>query len=111
MGLRFWRRVRIFPGMRVNLSRSGASLSIGRRGMWYTVGSRGQRATVGLPGTGLFLTERYPNQAATKGHGGPPVAPGGPRGFVRFGRALVIVGEIVAAYSLMIAALYLAKHG
>jgi hypothetical protein len=30
MTLRFWRRVRIFPGLRMNLSRSGVSLSVGR---------------------------------------------------------------------------------
>jgi hypothetical protein len=63
MSLRFWRRVRIIPGLRVNLSRSGASLSIGRRGAWYTVGPRGRRATVGLPGTGLFWTEHAPPAA------------------------------------------------
>ena len=32
MTLRFFRRVRIAPGLRVNLSKSGASVSIGRRG-------------------------------------------------------------------------------
>jgi hypothetical protein len=31
MGLRFTRRVRIAPGLRVNFSKSGASLSIGHR--------------------------------------------------------------------------------
>ena len=39
----FFRRVRIAPGLRVNLSKSGASVSIGRRGAWYTIGPRGQR--------------------------------------------------------------------
>jgi hypothetical protein len=57
MSLRFWRRVRIAPGLRVNLSRSGASLSVGRRGAWLTTGPRGQRATVGASGSGLFVTE------------------------------------------------------
>jgi len=57
MALRFRRRVGVVPGLRVNLSRSGPSLSIGRRGAWFTVGPRGRRATVGLPGTGLFWTE------------------------------------------------------
>ena len=38
MTLRFFRRVRIIPGLRVNLSKSGASVSIGRRGAWYTIG-------------------------------------------------------------------------
>jgi hypothetical protein len=36
MTLRFLRRVRIAPGLRVNLSKSGASLSVGRKGMWLT---------------------------------------------------------------------------
>lgn len=31
MSLRFFRRVRIIPGLRVNFSKSGASLSVGRR--------------------------------------------------------------------------------
>jgi len=64
MRIRFWRRVRIIPGLRVNLSKSGASLSIGRRGGWYTVGPRGRRVTVGLPGSGLFLTQHYPPASA-----------------------------------------------
>ena len=57
MSIRFWRRIRIAPGLRVNLSKRGASISIGRRGAWYTIGPRGQRMTVGAPGTGLFWTE------------------------------------------------------
>jgi uncharacterized protein DUF4236 len=57
--LRFFRRVRVVPGLRINLSKSGASVSVGRRGAWYTVGANGrQRVTVGLPGSGLFLTEQ-----------------------------------------------------
>jgi hypothetical protein len=58
MTLRFWRRVRIVPGLRVNLSKSGASVSVGRRGAWLTSGPRGQRVTVGATGTGLFWTQR-----------------------------------------------------
>jgi hypothetical protein len=55
MPLRFTRRFSLIPGLRVNLSKRGASLSIGHRGAWWTVGRRGQRATVGLPGTGAVL--------------------------------------------------------
>jgi hypothetical protein len=44
------------PGVRMNLSRSGPSLSLGVRGAHVTVGSRGVRRTVGVPGTGLFYT-------------------------------------------------------
>jgi hypothetical protein len=58
MPLRFSRRLSIAPGLRVNLSTHGASLSVGHCGAWYTVGPRGQRVTVGAPGTGIFWTER-----------------------------------------------------
>ena len=50
MGFRFQRRIRIAPGVRLNLSRSGISTSVGGRG--FTLNSRGT-ATVGIPGTGL----------------------------------------------------------
>ena len=53
MPLRFYRRLRLCPGLRVNFSKSGASLSVGHRGAWYTFGPRGQRrVTLGLPGSG-----------------------------------------------------------
>ena len=55
--LRFWRRMKIAPGLTLNLSKSGGSLSFGPRGAKYTVGPRGRRATVGIPGTGLFYTQ------------------------------------------------------
>ena len=53
MPLRFTRRLSLIPGLRVNLSKGGGSLSVGHRGAWYAVGPRRGRATLGLPGTGL----------------------------------------------------------
>ncbi|HHL40505.1 MAG TPA: DUF4236 domain-containing protein [Deltaproteobacteria bacterium] len=61
MGFRFWRRIKIAPGVTLNLSKSGGSLSFGPRGAKFTVGSRGKRATVGIPGTGLFYTTTLPS--------------------------------------------------
>jgi hypothetical protein len=63
MPLQFSRRLSLVPGLRLNLSKRGASLSVGHRGAWYTVGPRGQRATVGLAGTGFFWTEKVPPAA------------------------------------------------
>lgn len=60
MGFRFRRSFRLFPGLRLNLSRSGMSASVGRRGAWLTLGPRGARATVGIPGTGLSYSEQSP---------------------------------------------------
>ena len=64
MSFRFWRRVRLAPGVTLNLSKSTASLSFGPRGAKYTISPRGDRATVGLPGTGLFYTVHDPRRGA-----------------------------------------------
>lgn len=56
MSFRFWRRIRIAPGLTLNLSKSGGSLSLGPRGAKYTISPHGNRVTAGLPGTGLFYT-------------------------------------------------------
>ena len=51
--LRFGRRIKIGPGLHLNLSRSGVSLSMGPRGAKFTIGPRGHRVSLGIPGTGL----------------------------------------------------------
>ena len=54
---RIRRSLKLFTGVRLNLSKSGVSTSVGRRGAWLTVGPKGTRSTVGLPGSGLSYTE------------------------------------------------------
>ena len=58
MSFRFRRRLRLFPGVRLNVSRSGLSASIGPRGLSVTVGKRGTYLNAGAPGTGLSVRER-----------------------------------------------------
>jgi hypothetical protein len=54
MGVRFQKRIRIFPGVYINLSKSGISASVGGKGATVNVGSTGRRmVTFGIPGTGL----------------------------------------------------------
>ena len=60
MGFRFFRRIPLVPGLRLNLSKAGPSLSVGHRGAWFTVGPRGGRATVGGFGTGFYYTTKVP---------------------------------------------------
>ena len=56
MGFRFRRRLRILPGVTLNLGKHGASsVSVGVRGLHTTLGRRNQ-TTVGLPGSGLSYT-------------------------------------------------------
>lgn len=45
MGLRFQRRIRLFPGVRLNLPKSGIGVSVGTRGAHIGITARGQRYT------------------------------------------------------------------
>ena len=64
MGFRFRRSITLFPGVRINLSKSGVSTSIGAPGATLNVGSkRGARVTVGIPGSGLSYSEKLPTVA------------------------------------------------
>lgn len=56
LGFRFFKRVKLLPGVTMNLSKSGPSFSFGPRGMKYTIGKNGIRKTFGIPGTGLYYT-------------------------------------------------------
>ena len=53
MGFRFYRSWKIFPGIRLNLSKSGISTTLGVRGANMNVGRRRRRYTLGLPESGL----------------------------------------------------------
>lgn len=58
MAWRFQKRIKILPGLSINLSKRGASVSAGPRGAKLNLGRRGLRSTVGIPGTGLSSTQR-----------------------------------------------------
>ncbi len=66
MGVRFWRRVKIAPGVTLNLSKKSASMSFGPRGAKFTVGPHGKRTTIGATGTGLFYTNVHSKKKGTK---------------------------------------------
>ena len=70
MPWRLWRRIKIAPGVTINVSKSGLSTSIGPRGAKVTLGRHRIRRTVGLPGTGLYFT------SSTKRSEGPTQTPG-----------------------------------
>ena len=70
MGFRFRKSIKLAPGIRVNLSPSGASLSAGVRGASVTMGPRGTHVNAGLPGTGLSYRSRVgggPNARPSRG--------------------------------------------
>lgn len=81
MGWRFRRSLKITPGLHLNLSRSGLSLTAGVRGAHVTTRKRGTYASVGLPGTGLSYRDRIsgapiqpnPSRVPLRGKNGVPV--------------------------------------
>jgi len=64
MGFRFQKRIKLLPGVGINLSKSGVSTSFGPRGAKVTIGHGKKRTTVGLPGTGISHTT-YQNTGGT----------------------------------------------
>jgi len=100
MPFRFRRSIRILPGLRLNLGKRGASVSVGVRGAHLTVGHGQVRETVGLPGTGLSYTHvDGTRQEAPGAAPAPAVATHGPIYYVLAAvLAVAIIGAIVATY-------------
>ena len=55
---RFSKRIKILPGVSINLSKSGVSASVGPRGAKINIGKRGVRANLGIPGTGMSYSTK-----------------------------------------------------
>lgn len=58
MGFRFRRSVKIAPGVKLNLGKTGMSLTAGRRGASVTFSSKGTYGNIGIPGTGISYRTR-----------------------------------------------------
>ena len=63
MGFRFRKSVRLFPGVRLNFSTRGTSLSVGKRGTTVNFSKRGTRLSLGIPGTGLSYQTNLSNSS------------------------------------------------
>jgi hypothetical protein len=79
MPFRFRKRLGIFPGFWLNVSKSGVSASVRRRGATINVSPKGHQESVGLPGPGLsYRTARRkfgkPGAPATASDGAVRVA-------------------------------------
>jgi hypothetical protein len=70
MTMRFRKSIRLAPGVRINLSRSGVSTTLGGRGASVNIGRKGTRATVGIPGTGLSFSQQLSNGGRAGGTAG-----------------------------------------
>lgn len=68
MGFNYRKSITLAKGVRVNLSKSGPSLSLGKTGMRVSLNSKGQaKGTVGIPGTGMYYNKQINIFNAIKG--------------------------------------------
>jgi hypothetical protein len=58
MAWRFFRSLRVLPGVRVNFSKMGLSVTLGNRGATLNIGRTGVSTAVGLPGSGISFREK-----------------------------------------------------
>ena len=58
MGWRFRKRIKIFPGFYINISKSGLGINIGPKGANISVGPNGTYVNTGIPGTGLYRRDK-----------------------------------------------------
>jgi len=58
MGFRFQKRIKILPGLRLNVSKTGISWTVGTRGASVTSRDGNLTGNVGLPGTGVSYRKR-----------------------------------------------------
>lgn len=95
MGLRFRRRLRIFPGLWLNVSKRSGPLSAGGRVVTVNVSPKGHQETISAPGTGVsYRTRRRPI-----GRSGRPAA--APSGSIRTAHIVsVIIIALLILYAL-----------
>ena len=58
MGWRFRKRIKIFPGFYINISKRGLGVNIGPKGANVSVGPNGTYVNTGIPGTGLYKRDK-----------------------------------------------------
>ena len=58
MGWRYRKRIKILPGIHINISKSGISTNVGVKGASVTFGPKGTYVNAGLPGTGLYRRDK-----------------------------------------------------
>lgn len=120
MGFRFHKRLRLAPGINLNLSKSGVGVSAGVKGFRVSAGPRGVRATATAPGTGLSVSHQVgvrrtagsvtasrETTAPVIRNAGPSAEPG-TRQSTWFGRsaALLVLGYFFPPFLLVGAAVF-----
>lgn len=66
MAIKFNKRIKIAPGVKLNVGLGGVSTTIGARGASVNVGKKGVHANVGIAGTGLSSRTKIAGGSSTQ---------------------------------------------
>ncbi|HSD07893.1 DUF4236 domain-containing protein [Flavobacterium sp.] len=56
--MRFRKSIKILPGIKVNLSKTGLSTTVGAKGLSVNAGKKGTYFNTGIPGTGIYNRQK-----------------------------------------------------
>lgn len=63
MAWRYRKSVKLFPGVRINISNRGISTTVGVKGLSVNYSKRGTYLNTGIPGTGMYQRTRIDNKS------------------------------------------------
>ena len=66
MGWRYRKRIKILPGIYLNISKSGISTNVGVKGASVTFGPKGTYVNTGFPGTGLYRRDKVHEESIAR---------------------------------------------
>ena len=66
MTILFRKRIKIAPGITINLSKSGISTTLGPKGFSVNIGKKGTYLNTGIPGTGIYQRQRIDKRLLKK---------------------------------------------
>ena len=61
--MRLRKTIKIAPGVKLNISKSGVSSTVGKRGLSANIGKNGTYLNTGIPGTGISNREKISDNA------------------------------------------------
>lgn len=66
MAWKYRKRIKVAPGVTINVSRSGVSTTIGTKGASVNIGKKGTYLNTGIPGTGIYDRQRIGGDASRR---------------------------------------------
>ena len=91
----FRKRIKIAPGINLNVSKSGVSSSIGGKGFSVTTGKKGTYVNTSIPGTGIYDRKKI-SGSTSNGSSEDRVSSFGCALFIVFAMAIVLILIITA---------------